>query len=121
MHDENTKIKDLTEIERLIIGSAVNLVYNLVNNQIYHIENHDPSLLESLSIDEKLQEDFILLQSLRDISLEISEVFGKTFENLSEEEIKSILKPGMKLEIFFQEIFDTISCGNDNQKYERNN
>ena len=85
MRDENTQLKDLTEMERLIIGSSVNFVFNLLNNQIYHIENHDPELIELLRNNEMAQEDFILLQNFRETSHNVIELFGDTFKNITTE------------------------------------
>jgi len=114
MNDENTQIKDLSEMERVVLGSSVNFVYNLINNQIYHIENHDPELSELLSTSELAQEDYILLQNLRDITEHLSELFGNTLSKLSHEEKESLAKPGIKLETFFHEIFNIVSCDGSN-------
>jgi hypothetical protein len=113
MSDENTQIKDLTEMERLIIGSSINFVYNLLNNQIYHIEHHDPALTDMLVNNEKAQEDYILLQNFRDVSYTLTDVFGNTFAKLSDEEKESLAKPGIKLETFFYEVFHAVSCGSN--------
>ena len=114
MNNKNTQIKDLTEIERLVIGSSVNFVYNLINNQLYHIEHHDPELTELLTTNEIAQEDYILLQNLRDIAEQLTKLFGETFSELSDEEKEGLSKPGIKLEFFFQEICHAVSCGNSN-------
>lgn len=113
MSDNSTQVKDLTEMERLIIGSSVNFVFNLLNNQIFHIENHDPSLLELLEKNEEAQEEFILLQNFRKTAEEVTKVFGKTFSDSSEEELEVLSLPAMKLERFFHEFFEVISCGHD--------
>ena len=113
MYDENTKLKDLTEMERLVIGGSVNFVYNILNNQIDHIENHDPELAELLITNEKAQEDYILLQNFREVAEQLTEVFAKTFSKMSTEEINTLAKPGMKLDNFFKEIFQSLSCDNN--------
>jgi hypothetical protein len=110
MNDENIQIKDLTEMERLVIGSSINFAYNIINSQIYHIEHHDPALTELLASNEIAQEDYILLQNLREVTEKLTNLFGNTLSSLSDEEKESLSKPGMKLEFFFQEIFHAISC-----------
>ena len=111
MHDENTKIKDLTEIERLIIGSSLNFVYNLLSSQINHIENHDENLLNLLNNNEELQEDLILLKNFRSTTEELTELFGEILLKLSDEDKEILSKPGIKLDFFFREIFLSVSCG----------
>ncbi len=113
MSDENTQIKDLTEVERLMIGSSINLVYNIISNQINHIEHHDPELIELLNTNELAQEDYITLQNLRDVANQLTKLFGNTFSTLSDEEKESLSQPATKLEIFFEQIFNAVSC-NDN-------
>lgn len=111
MSDSSTQVKDLTEMERLIVGSSVNFVYNLLNNQIYHIENHDPEMTELLRTNELAQEDFILLQNFRAVAEQVTKVFGETFSCVPIEEIESLSQPAIKLETFFHEIFSAIVCG----------
>jgi hypothetical protein len=115
MSDSNTQIKDLTEMERLVIGLSLNFLNNLLGNQINHIENHDPNLIELLRTDQVAQEDFILLQSYQRITKNLSDVFGRTFSNLSREELDSLSRPGIKLELFLHEIFNII-VGNENEE-----
>jgi hypothetical protein len=114
MDDGNTQIKDLTEIERMIIGSSTNFVFNLINNQLYHIENHDPELLELLNTNERAQEDYILLQNLRNTAEKVVELFGGTFSALSDDDKETLSKPAIKLEEYFQGIFHIVSCDGNN-------
>lgn len=114
MRDENTQLNDLTEMERLVIGSSINFVYNILNSQIYHIEHHDPELAEILHSNEDVQEDYILLKSCREITNNLVELFGNTFSQMSYEELMILSKPGMKLDNFFKDICKTISCNDNN-------
>jgi hypothetical protein len=93
----------------------MNFVYNLVNTQIDHIEHHEPVLTELLSTNEVAQEDYILLQNLREAAETLTNLFGNTLSTLSVEESESLSKPAMKLEFFFQNIFHVISCGGHNE------
>jgi len=111
MSNENTQVKDLTEMERMVLGGSANLLFNLLNNQIYHIEHHDPTLTNLLASDEKAQEEFILMKNFRDIALGLSKIFGKTFDSMSDEERDSLDKPGTILEVICQEICHAVSCG----------
>ena len=113
MSDINTPIKDLTEMQRLLIGSAINFLYNILNNQINHIENHDESLMEYLTENQKAQEDYILLKSLRKVAEESTVLFGETFKDIAISEKESLAIPGFKLEHFLEDVFKLIACGHD--------
>jgi len=113
MSDGSTQVKDLTEMERLLVGSSINFVYNLISNQIYHIENHDPDMTELLRINEAAQEDYILLQNFRKTAEDMTKVFGETFIDLPMEDLAVLSQPAMKLERFFHEIFEAIACGHE--------
>ena len=112
MSNMDTQLKDLTEMERMVIGSSVNFVFNIMNNQIYHIEHHDSEMTKLLENNEAAQEDYILLQNFRKIAENITELFADTFNKCSKEELAALMQPGRKLEQFFHDIFESISCGN---------
>lgn len=114
MHDANIRIKDLTEMERLVIGSSLNFVYNLFNNQINNIERHDSGLTELLLTNENLQEDYILLQNFREVTEKLTNLVGETFSKLSDEEAESLSIPGIRLNNFLKEIFEILCCDNNN-------
>lgn len=114
MSDENTQLKDLSEMERLVLGESLNFVFNLLNNQIYHIENHDPELSELLITNEKAQEDFILLQNCREIARNLEIIIGETFKSSTIGEMISLSNPGLKLEEFFHQLYSIVVCGEEN-------
>lgn len=110
MTDENTALKDLTEMEKVIIGLSVNFVYNLMNNQIFHIENHDPELTELLINSEAAQEEFILLKNCKEIALRLETLVATTFSSLSKEEKLSLAEPTIRLENFLEQAYNIIAC-----------
>ena len=116
MSDGNTALKDLSEMQRLVIGSAVNFLYNVINNQIYHIENHNQELLDFLRCNEKAQEEYILLQNFREIASDMTMLMGETLSSLSDEEKEDLSIPGIKLEMFLQSVFNLIGCGSNDDE-----
>jgi hypothetical protein len=113
MTDENTKLKDLTEMEKIVIGLSVNFVYNLIGNQIFHIENHDPKLQELLINNEAAQEEFILIKNCEEIAISLIEIMATTLSSLPKEEVSSLAKPAMKLEKFLEEVYEIIVYNNN--------
>jgi len=113
MSDSDKKLKDLTEMERLVIGSSLNFVCNIFNNQIFHIQHHDPELTEMLSYNEIAQEQFILLNNFKDVATELSKVFGETFSNMTQEQMDALYTPGHILDSFFEQIYSVIACSNN--------
>ena len=109
MSDINTPIKDLTEIERLVVGNSVNFFFNMISNQIYHIEHHEPRFLEELQKDEKVQQDYIILTNFRDTADHMCSLFSDTFKNISTEDIVDLSVPASALETFFHSIFSILS------------
>jgi hypothetical protein len=108
MYDKDIKIKDLSEIEKLIIGSSVNFFYNLLLQQLAHIENNDSNLLDLLSKDQKAQEDYILLQNTKNASKKIAEIMASALDDLVDDQIDALARPNYLFEQFFTSIFDTL-------------
>lgn len=110
MTDINTKIKDLTEVEKLMIGSSLNFASNLISIQINHVENHDPQLTELIRTSQQAQEEFILLKNFKEIADTLTELFGESFEGYSGEDLHSLYSPAMKLESLFKSVFNAVNC-----------
>lgn len=113
MSDVNTPVQDLTEMERLIIGSAVNFLYNIFDKRILDIENNDPELLQKVTENQQLQQDFILLRSFRDVAESTAEMFGATF---SEDEREVLLEVALKLDLYLHSIFNIINSDNEEEE-----
>ncbi len=114
MGNENISIKDLTEMQRLIIGNSVNFLFNVLSSQLFHIENHDQNLLNYLNDNEKAQEDYILLQNFKKIANEVTLLVVETFNDMSDEEKESLSIPSSKLENFLHDLFNLVRCDHDN-------
>lgn len=110
-----TQIKDLTEIERLIIGNSLNFTSNILALQIFHIENHDPEMLKLIRESEQAQEEFILLKSSKRVADELNELMGSSFNECSVEEIESLKIPIIRLESLFKSVFEVINCNDSSE------
>lgn len=115
MSGQDTALKDLSSIERLVVGTTLNFAYNLFSSQIEHIEHHDENLSEMLKNNEEAQKDFILLQNFKNISNNLVEIIGETFNDIPDNEREYLIQPAFKIEMFYKSLFDTLSCGNEEE------
>ena len=106
----DTALKDLTEMEKIVIGLSVNFVYNLIDNQIFHIDHHDPELSELLIRSESAQEEYILLQNCKQVAYNFQKLMGTVVASLPVEDISGLTKPALRLENFLEQVYQVIAC-----------
>ncbi len=109
----NTSLKDLTEVEKMILGSSLNFASNIINIHITHIENHDPKLMDLIRTNSEAQAELILLKNVRQIADKFITMIGDDLSKCSDDDLRSLSIPALKLDSLYKSVFNTVNCSDD--------